>query len=68
MSPGNLARCAPVPPLLRVEPGDTVAALTSRIRADRCGSTLTWMYTPEEAAEMMLSAQRQRERLAARYP
>lgn len=50
-------------------PGDTVATLAARIRAERCGRvySLSWLYTPEQAAEMMLGAERQRLRLKARY-
>lgn len=57
------------PPATPILPGDTAATLAARIRAERCGRrhSLLWLYTPEQAAEMMLGAERQRLRLEARY-
>jgi hypothetical protein len=55
--------------MLTAKPTDTVADLAARIREDRAkppapGQIVTgWMYTPEEAAEMMIGAAQRKERL-----
>lgn len=54
--------------MLTAKPTDTVAELAARIREERAqppapGQIVTgWMYTPEEAAEMMISVAQQKER------
>jgi hypothetical protein len=57
--------------MLTAKPTDTVADLAARIREDRAkppapGQIVTpWMWTPEEAAEMMIEAAQQKARLDA---
>ena len=55
--------------MLTAKPTDTVADLAARIREDRAkplapGQIVTpWLYTPEEAAERMIGAAQEKERL-----
>lgn len=55
--------------MLTAKATDTVADLAARIREDRAqppapGQIVTgWLYTPEEAAEMVLWAAQEKERL-----
>lgn len=55
--------------MLTAKATDAVADLAARIREERAkpprpGQIVTgWMYTPEQAAEMMISAAQEKERL-----
>jgi hypothetical protein len=56
--------------MITAKPTDTVADLAARIREERAKPpgpdqiVTPWLYTPEEAAEMMIEAAQEKERLA----